>query len=219
MTAANKVDNSLRPMHCELNLLTRSDGSAMLTQGETAVVASVNGPIEVKLQHMNVEKSHIDIYFKPRSGMGSVNDRLLESLIKNTYETAILTGLHPRTAVSIQIQEMQDQGGLVACAINAVCLALMNSGIEMRYLVAAVHCVLREEDGEIVLDPDALQSKDARAKFTFVFENCTRNTVSIYTHGKFTTEQYHRALKMAEEAVVKVFLFYGEIVGKQREVL
>ncbi|EAT41543.1 AAEL006819-PA [Aedes aegypti] len=215
---ASKSENSLRPMHCELNLLTRSDGSAMLTQGETAVVASVNGPIEVKLQHMNVEKSHIDIYFKPRSGMGSVNDRLLESLIKNTYESAILTGLHPRTAISIQLQEMQDQGGLVACAINAVCLALMNSGIEMKFLVAAVHSVLRE-DGDIVLDPDALQSKDARAKFTFVFENCTRNTVSIYTHGKFTTEQYHRALKMAEEAVEKVFGFYADIVGKQREVL
>lgn len=215
---ADQAENSLRPMHCELNLLTRSDGSAMLTQGSTAVVVSVNGPIEVKLQHMNVEKSYIDIYFKPRSGLGSVNDRLLESLIKSTYESAILTGLHPRTCISIQIQEMQDQGGLVACAINAVCLALMNSGIEMKYLVAAVHCILRK-DGEIVLDPDELQSKDSLAKFTFVFENCTRNTVSIYTHGKFTTEQYHRTLKMAEEAVEKVFEFYGNIVGKQREIL
>lgn len=189
-----------------------------IQSGETAVVASVNGPIEVKLQHMNVEKAHIDIYFKPRSGMGSVNDRLLENLIKNTYESAILTGLHPRTAISVQIQEMQDLGGLVACAINAVCLALMNSGIEMKYLVAAVHSILRD-DGEIVLDPDALQSKDARAKFTYVFENCTKNTVSIYTHGKFTTEQYHRALRMSEQAVAKVFDFYGEIVGQQREVL
>ncbi|XP_062539018.1 exosome complex component RRP46 [Armigeres subalbatus] len=213
-----KSENSLRPMHCELNLLTRSDGSAMLTQGATAVVASVNGPIEVKLQHMDVEKSYIDICFKPRTGLGSVNDRLLESLIKSTYDSAILTGLHPRTAISIQIQEMQDQGGLVACAINAVCLALMNSGIEMKYLVAAVHSVLRQ-DGTLALDPDELQSKDSLAKFTFVFENCTRNTVSIYTHGKFTTEQYHRALKMAEQAVGKVFEFYGNIVAKQREVL
>lgn len=30
--------DSLRPMFCELNILTRSDGSAMLTQGRFMVV-------------------------------------------------------------------------------------------------------------------------------------------------------------------------------------
>ncbi|KAL1385349.1 hypothetical protein pipiens_003304 [Culex pipiens pipiens] len=214
----DETKDSLRPMFCELNILTRSDGSAMLTQGETAVTASVNGPVEVKLQHMNVEKSYVEIHFRPRSGMGSVNDRLLENLIRNTYESALLTALHPRTAVSIQIQEMQDRGGLVACAINAVCLALIDSGIEMKYLVAAVHSVL-DEEGEITLDPDELRAKDARARFTFVFENTSRNTVSIYTHGKFTSEQYHRALRMSTDAVGRVFDFYRDIVAKQQNVL
>ncbi|XP_058834511.1 exosome complex component RRP46 [Topomyia yanbarensis] len=218
MTTDDETKNALRPMYCELNVLTRSDGSALLTQGETAVIASVHGPAEVKMQHMNVEKAHVEIHFRPRSGLGSVNDRLLESLIRNTYESAILTGLHPRTAISVQIQEMQNLGGLVACAINAVCLALVNSGIEMKYLVAAVHSVLGE-DGEITLDPDELQSKDARAKFTFVFESVRRNTVSIYTHGKFTPEQYHRALRMGTTAVEKVFDFYREIVVKQCKAL
>ncbi|XP_055586411.1 exosome complex component RRP46 [Uranotaenia lowii] len=215
---ASKDTPSLRPMHCELNILTRSDGSAMLTQGGTALVASVRGPVEVRLQHMNVEKAHLEILYKPRSGLGSVNDRLLESLIRNTYESALLTNLHPRTSIQIQLQEMQDLGGLVACAINAVCLALMNSGLEMKYLVAAVHSVL-DKDGKLQLDPDELQSQNARAKFTFVFENVSRNTVSIYTHGKFTSEDYHQALRMATEAVEKVFDFYQEIIGKQAKVL
>ncbi|XP_058445397.1 exosome complex component RRP46 [Malaya genurostris] len=216
--ATEDEQSSLRPMYCELNVLTRSDGSALLTQGETAIIASVHGPIEVKLQHMNVEKAHVDIHFRTRSGLGSVNDRLLENLIRNTYETTILTALHPRTAISVQIQEMQDLGGLVACAINAVCLALVNSGLEMKYLVAAVHSVLGEND-KITLDPDELQSKDARAKFTFVFESVGRKTVSIYTHGKFTSDQYHRALRMSTAAVGKIFDFYQEIVAKQSKVL
>ncbi|XP_055616065.1 exosome complex component RRP46 [Toxorhynchites rutilus septentrionalis] len=216
MSPGETTDNSLRPMLCELNILTRSDGSAMLTQGETAVVAAVNGPMEVRMQHMNVEKAHIEIHFKPRFGLGGVNDRLLEDLIKRTYESVILTSLHPRTAISIQIQEMQDRGGLVACTINAVCLALMNSGIEMKHLVAAVHCVI-DEKGHITLDPDELQSKHPRAKFTFVFENVSKNTVSIYTHGKFTLAEYHEVLRMATGAVEKVFNFYGEIIAKQSE--
>ncbi|XP_053681702.1 exosome complex component RRP46 [Sabethes cyaneus] len=205
---------SLRPMLCELNILTRSDGSALLTQGGTAVVASVHGPVEVRLQHLSVEKAHVEIYFRPRSGLGSVNDRLLENLIRNTYESTILTALHPRAAVSIQLQEMQDHGGLIACAINAVCLALINSGIEMRYLVGAVHSVL-DADGRIWLDPDELRSKDAQARFTFVFDNVSKKTVSIYTHGRFTPEQYHRALRLGTVAVDQVFEFYREIVAKQ----
>lgn len=47
---------------------------------------------------------------------------------------------------------------LLACAINAGCLAIMNSGLSMRFLVAAVHCMLDKED-VILLDPDEKQSK------------------------------------------------------------
>ncbi|XP_055523482.1 exosome complex component RRP46 [Wyeomyia smithii] len=210
--------SSLRPMLCELNILTRSDGSALLTQGETAVIASVHGPVEVRLQHLSAEKAHVEIHFRPRSGLGSVSDRLLENLIRSTYESTILTALHPRTAISIQLQEMQDHGGLIACAINAVCLALVNSGIEMQYLVGAVHSVL-DADGRIWLDPSDLQAKDAQARFTFVFDSVAKKTVSIYTHGRFTPEQYHRALRLGTTAVDEVFEFYRKIVAKQCEVL
>lgn len=47
---------------------------------------------------------------------------------------------------------------LLACAINAGCLALMNSGLSMKFLVAAVHCMINA-DGEIILDPDEKQLK------------------------------------------------------------
>lgn len=38
MLTANGTNNEdiLRPMHCELHALTRSDGSALLTQGWTS---------------------------------------------------------------------------------------------------------------------------------------------------------------------------------------
>lgn len=117
-----------------------------------------------------------------------VPDRMNESTLQHTFEAAILTTAHPRTLITVSIQEMQDSGGvsingddyhalvclcvlfeisnlllfllfqLLACAINAGCLAIMNSGLPMRYLVAAVNCMV-QENGEIILDPDEKQLK------------------------------------------------------------
>lgn len=42
----------------------------------------------------------------------AVNDRIKENLIRNIFESALLTALHPRTAINIIIQEMQDCGGV-----------------------------------------------------------------------------------------------------------
>lgn len=47
---------------------------------------------------------------------------------------------------------------LLACSINCACLALMNAGIPLKYLFAAVSCMITH-DNEIILDPDSKQLK------------------------------------------------------------
>jgi len=47
-----------------------------------------------------------------------VDDRLIETYIKETCESAILVSFHPNTMVCINLQEMQDSGGVrVFCVI------------------------------------------------------------------------------------------------------
>lgn len=48
---------------------------------------------------------------------------------------------------------------LLACAINASCLALINSGLSMKCTIAAVSCMLDKETGKLIIDPDNLQLK------------------------------------------------------------
>lgn len=73
-------------------------------------------------------------------------------------ENAVLTNLHPRTAVSIVQQVYENDGSLLATAINAACLALLDSAISMRHLVVAACCAVHP-DGSILLDPTSDEEK------------------------------------------------------------
>ncbi|XP_059615801.1 exosome complex component RRP46-like [Phlebotomus argentipes] len=210
----------LRPMRCELDVLSRSDGSALFAQGETAVLSSVHGPVEVKLQNLQYDKSSVEVYYKSKSGQQSVGDRFREQYIRNTCESALLTALYPRTAISLQLQEMEDRAGLIACAVNASCLSLLHSGLEMRFLVAAVHCALRPS-GALLLDPDARTMAEEGgfvATFTFAFESVSRRTVAVHTEGHFTAEQFNEAQELCAKASEAIFDFYRKSLKKYMKV-
>uniref|UniRef100_A0A1A9VSM6 RNase_PH domain-containing protein n=1 Tax=Glossina austeni TaxID=7395 RepID=A0A1A9VSM6_GLOAU len=208
------VENiKLRTLHCELNPLTRTDGSTLFVQGATCVLASMLGPVEVKLQNLKIGKAHVDCIYRPKAGLPTIRDKIRETMVKDTCEAALLSALHPRTLISIQLQELDDGGGLDACAINAACMALLIGGVPMKFTVAAVHCVV-DKNGEIVLDPDQLQAADNRASFTFVFDSVEKDLVAVHSFGCFKINQFKDAHLMCLAASSTLFDFYREIMRK-----
>ncbi|XP_071643410.1 exosome complex component RRP46 isoform X2 [Temnothorax longispinosus] len=187
---ATEIDCTLRPINCEINLLSRSDGSTMFMQGDTTIIAGVNGPLEARSQKMAYDRVSIEVTHTPLKGPAKVDDRLIETYIKETCESAILVSFHPNTMVCINLQEMQDSGGLLACAINAACLALINSGLSMKYTVAAVSCMIEKEAGEVIMDPDSSQLKNAKAEFTFAFDSINKDIVCCHSIGRFSQTEF-----------------------------
>ncbi|XP_029661340.1 exosome complex component RRP46-like isoform X1 [Formica exsecta] len=186
MTEENtEIDCVLRPMNCEINLLSRSDGSTMFMQGDTAIIAGVNGPMEVRSQKMAYDKVSVEVTYTPLKGPAKIDDRLIETYIRETCESAILVSMHPNTMVCINLQEMQDFGGLLACAINASCLALINSGLSMKYTIAAINCMIEKETGKVIIDPDSTQLKNAKAEFTYAFDSINKDIVCCHSVGRF----------------------------------
>lgn len=83
----------------------------------------------------------------------------------------------------------------------------------MYALVAGVHCVIMA-DNTIVLDPDQLDSEQAVASLTFVFESIHSNVVAAHTSGRFTIDQYHFAITKCKHASKTIFEFYRAAVKK-----
>ncbi|XP_076233844.1 exosome complex component Rrp46 [Calliopsis andreniformis] len=209
----------LRPMNCELNQLSMPDGSAMLMQGNTAVLAGIYGPIESKPQKMMYDKASVEVSYIPIRGPTKVDDRLTEMYIKETCEAAIIVTFHPATAICINIQEVEDSGGLLACIINAACLALINSGVPMKFTIAAVSCMIEEDTGDTILDPDNSQLQHARAEFTYAFDSLKKDVVCCHTVGRFTQDEFFETMDKCKEASQYVFDFYRNLVKKFANVI
>lgn len=88
-------NESIRALKCEQSVLSRADGSVILSQGvlikiflviqlfqwhlfiseigNTVVMASVYGPLEAKIQKELSDRMYIDLNFKPKTGMPGKN--------------------------------------------------------------------------------------------------------------------------------------------------
>ncbi|XP_020294461.1 exosome complex component RRP46 [Pseudomyrmex gracilis] len=207
-------DCMLRPMSCEINLLSRSDGSAMFMQGDTAVIAGVNGPIEAKSQKMVHDRVSVEVTYTPLGGPAKVDDRLIETYIRDSCEAAVLLSVHPNTMICINLQEMEDSGGLLACAINASCLALINSGLSMKCTIAAITCMIEKETGEIIIDPNSTQLKTAKAEFTYIFDNINKDVVSCHSVGRFSQSEFLASMDKCRQVSQYVFAYYREVTRK-----
>ncbi|VTJ54942.1 Hypothetical predicted protein [Marmota monax] len=198
---------SLRHFACEQNLLSRPDGSASFLQGDTSVLAGVYGPAEVKVSKEIFNKATLEVILRPKIGLPGVAEKSRERLIRNTCEAVVLGALHPRTSITVVLQ-------LLACCLNAACMALVDAGVPMRALFCGVTCAL-DSDGILVLDPTAKQEKEARAVLTFALDSVERKLLMSTTKGLYSDAELQQCLAAAQAASQHVFRFYRESLQRR----
>jgi len=197
--------NQIRQFAAEQGLLNRADGSARFTQGNSSVLVSVYGPMEVKQRKELIDKASIDVCYRPRSGLAGSEETEKELYIRSALEESILSTLHPRTAVNIVVQVLSEDGSMLSTAINAVCLALLDAGVAMKSQVASVSSCL--VNGTLVIDPSELEEKDATSTFVFAFNHPHDGLVTSKAIGRFSEEQYFNALEASKQGCDKLFSF------------
>ncbi|XP_037674723.1 exosome complex component RRP46 [Choloepus didactylus] len=205
---------SLRHFACEQNLLSRPDGSASFLQGDTSVLAGVYGPAEVKVSREIFNKATLDVVLRPKIGLPGVAEKSRERLIRNTCEAVVLGALHPRTSITVVLQVVGDAGSLLACCLNAACMALVDAGVPMRALFCGVTCAL-DSDGSLVLDPTAKQEKEARAVLTFALDSVEQKLLMATTKGLYSDAELQQCLAAAQAASQHIFRFYRESVQRR----
>ena len=78
--------------------------------------------------------------------------------LRGTVEAVIVSKLHPRSGISVTIQETSTDGALFAAAVNAAALALSDAGVPLKSLCTAATVALMGDD-RFVLDPNAAEEE------------------------------------------------------------
>ena len=197
---------SIDTFSIELNKLSQSDGSAVVNLGLTCVLAAVYGPADCRGKKENAEKAVVEVTFKPKVGQSVCEDKAIENVIQKTFETAIVTLLHPRTSINIIVQEVQNDGCLLSSSVNAACLALLDAAVSMQFMVAAVDCAI-DDDGNVIINPNK-KAENSPAHVTVIFENTQLNIVACISKGQVNDNLLDKCIMLCKDEVQKLFHMY-----------
>lgn len=143
----NRKMDELRPVEMKVGLLSKADGSALVSLGKTKVIAAVYGPRGLHPKHrQNNERAILQCNYT--MAPFSTNERVrpgpsrrsveISKVTRNALEPALFLEDFPRTTIDVYITVLQAHAGTRTAGINAASLALADAGIQMRDLVSAV---------------------------------------------------------------------------------
>lgn len=169
--------NETRRFRARIGLTTctsSSDGSSLVSMGLTTVMCTVSGPKEPSANlrgQVESDRAFLNIQYtlsafsgqeRKRSGRTDKRVQEIQQAIESTFAEIVLLKLHPRSQIDVTITVLQQDGGTVAAAINAVTLALIDAGIPMYTFVSAVTAgsSLADSVPQAILDLSNLEETD-----------------------------------------------------------
>lgn len=99
-------------MEVEFGVVSNADGSAIYSNGNTTVLASVVGPVAVRGRAEQIDRATIDISVETFSEAPSLNHVAQAETLKQLVKTVVFDCLHPRTNISITVQPLQVDGSV-----------------------------------------------------------------------------------------------------------
>lgn len=193
--------------------------------GDTTVaLASVSGPIEVRLASELPSQATFDVSVRPLSNVPSTESKSQASAIRSALAPSLILNKNPRTLIQLVIQTLSPifssgpkwMDGLLAAMINASTLALLNAGsVPMRGVVCAI-AVGKTEAGELLVDPEDNKTASLVQGGCFAFMiadgiGIQSNSTSVWTNwrtlqgGTFTEADVAKAREVARDAIGKIY--------------
>ncbi|KAJ5834624.1 hypothetical protein N7447_000650 [Penicillium robsamsonii] len=138
--------NELRLLQAQISTNPASSGSSYLSMGNTSIMCSVHGPAEGRRGdggggaagsgHAVVEvdvnvAGFAGVDRKRRAGGSDRQSSRIATTLRSAFQSHLHTYLYPHSTISIHVSVLSADGSLMAAAINACTLALVDAGIPM----------------------------------------------------------------------------------------
>jgi len=218
----------IRPITCEVDMLSRTHGSAIFTRGETqalAVVTLGTPSDEQRIESLFGEtfKSFMLHYNFPPYSVGET--RFLRgpgrreighgALAERAITPALPNGEEFPYTIRVVSEILSSNGSSSMATVCGASLALMDAGVPIKAAVAGVAMGLMKEDDEVAILSDILGDEDALGDMDFKVAGTSEGITALQMDIKMTgltREIMGKALTQAQQARL-------HILGKMNEVI
>ncbi len=217
--------DEMRSVKLEVGVLKRADGSAYIEMGDNKILVAVYGPREVHPKHLQ-EPDRAILTCRYNMAPFSVSERKrpgpdrrsveISKVIKNALLPTIFIEHFPRTKVDIFIEVLQSDAGTRCAGITAASLALVDAGIPVRDLVAAVS-VGKIED-TLVLDLCGIEDNYGSADVPIAMIPPKKEITLIQMDGQLTKEEFKEVFRLANKGISELYELQKEALRKRCEV-
>lgn len=187
-------------------LSSRCDGSAEVRHGCTRVVAYASGPLELAGASPNglIVKCSFTVApfsrpFRSVQRMGNKRCSARAGTLESLLSAVIRGDSYRKSTIVISIVVLQDDGGVLAAAINAAMLSLIDAGVLLNDVVAACTVTLADSDAPLV-DPTDEETRISGAELTLATYRSTGEYACMECWARVSTEDFNRMLIAAENA-------------------
>lgn len=252
--------DTLREQRSVLNTITRSTSSCEWHSDETKALASIQGPRELQFSSLAQSKEDgerlvVECYCKllpPDSrfatssscredGGGEFDamkeerekEKTMEQFVKSCAMAAIELEKNASFGLIVSVQELKNDGSFLSCALNAVGLALILSGVETKgWMCSSTACLMEMSDGKgegetptfaLALDPTREEEMKAKATMTCAFlinEETEDKTILLGTkmRGKMTETEVFECVALCRDAATSVCTYFDRVLTlRERE--
>ena len=204
--------HELRPISMKTGVLERADGSCYLKWGNNKIICAVYGPRELHPKHL-AQPDRAIVRVEYRLATFSVNERKspaprrreyeLSKIITESLDHILFLEKFPNGTIDVYITVLDADGGTRCAALTAASLGLADAGIPMKGLVTG--CAVGKVEDKIVVDLSDIEDKDGQGDMPVAMVYNTGELTLLQCDGKFTTEEVAEGLKLAKEAIGKVY--------------
>lgn len=207
-----RLANELRKIEMKVGVISKANGSAMVSFGNTKVIAAVHGPRALFPKHLQeVETSILRCIYS--MAPFSVDERKppgpdrrsieLSKVMRLALEPALFLEEFPKATIDVYVYVLQADGSTRVTGLNAISLALADAGIPMRDLVVA--CSVGKIDGTLVLDLSGKEDNNCEADVAFAMLPSKKEVTLLQMDGLLNEEELKELLKMAQKACESIY--------------
>ena len=209
--------NEMRIVEAKIGTIPGCTGSSHFKMGQTEIIAQIFGPSDSKsgerdMSEVSVTLEFADFAKAPHSTDTSRTRKSRESelIIKKTFEEAIRRDIFPSSRIDIAVTVIQDDGGCLSAAINAVTLALVDAGIPMVDFVVSLSAAYIAD--QVFLDTGRAESSSRFPVLEISIFPATSEIVSMNMTARISPENAKKLTELAIDGCIKLHGLLAAIV-------